>query len=271
MQRNSANIYDGPNMDKTPKLNPAKLTEDQRRQLDTWNQNKQIITNLEDMASIFQEFLNVLDKSTNSSDKNSQQMGSLLMDMREALNTMKAQKAPEMPDYAKPVVSAVSSLEKALTASIKAIDVKPEVNVAGAKVETVVDLSKIEKILKTELPKAFKDAIKLIPETEVPESDYTPLTELMNEISQKLDSIDTGVRLKPAGVNAKITNTSDITGALPLKAGTDFDLVTVTNTGATTDELHLTLGVAPVQTITITYATSSIPKVSDDIASVGFS
>lgn len=56
----------------------------------------------------------------------------------------------------------------------------------------------------------------------------------------------------------------------PLKPGTDFDLITVTNTSSTTDELALTLSAAPVQTVTITYRTSSIPKVSDDIASVGF-
>lgn len=248
------------NKTKKLQLNPAKLTPEQRDKLESWNQNKQVIQNLSDMADMMQEFISLLDKHLVTTDKTGQATGALLTDMRESLSAMKSKEAPKMPDYAKPVVAAVSKLETALTSAVKSIEVSPEVNVAAPNVSTTVDLKGVEKILKTEVPKAFKEAIKLIPEVEMPESDYTPLTTLMTEISEKLDSIDIGVRMKQAGVNAKITNTSDITNALPLNPGVDYDYLDVQQTDSDTETYVFKTGGSSgttVRTIVINYTSSA--------------
>lgn len=140
-------------------------------------------------------------------EKNSGNMGSLLIDIRESLDNMAAQEAPEAIDYSTPIVDAVLKLEKALNASIKTIDVKPNVNVASPNVKIDVpklDLSKIEKILKTDIPKAFQLAIKSIP-SETPD-DYTPLIVKFDEMFEILQSIDTASRMKPAPGVIKVTN-----------------------------------------------------------------
>ena len=255
---------------------PRKLTAEQRDRLDVWNQNKQIIRNLEDVASIAQDISQNIDKWQKGGDKSSKSVGALLTDIREAINKIASKEAPRMPDYAKPVVDAVSDLKTTLEASIKAIDVKPKVDVNAPNVNVKApDLSKIEKVIKT-VPDAFNDAIKKIPKTEIPESDYTPLLEVMTELSSKLDSIDTGVRLKPQQ-KVYATNSSnqlevDIAGGV-LTPGTDFDHLSITNSD--TDEDTLTFktggsGGTTVQTIVVTYA-SGAAKASDDLSALDWS
>jgi hypothetical protein len=91
--------------------------------------------------------------------------------------------APESPDYAKPVVSALDRV----IAEIKKQDIKPvfspEIKVSSPKVELPkIDLKGIEKLLKTEIPKAFKDSIKLIPQTVIPEQDDAEMQLLIQEL-----------------------------------------------------------------------------------------
>lgn len=258
---------------KNYKPDPLKLNEEQRAKLENWNQNKQKIKYLDDIAVISQDISNSIDSWKKEGAKNAKEMGGLLVDVRESLDVLKGKEMPDMPDYAKPVVKAVDELKKALKDSIKKIDVKPSVNLPAPNVNVEpVDLSKLESILKTDIPKAFKDSIKLIPETNIPESDYTPVTELMTEISNKLDSIDTGVRLKPqAHVYATNSNNqlivdTDSSGGT-LIPGSDFDYIDAQQTSSTVDTYVYKTGGSSgtnVRTITITYTDTnknSIDKV----------
>lgn len=149
--------------------------------------------------------LELLQMQITKGEKSTGDLGELLFEIRDALDTISNQETPESPDYAGPVVSAVSKLEKALSASIKGIDTKPQVNVAAPNVQVdapKIDLKGIEKVLKSDLPKAFNEAIANIPEA--PEKDYT---ELFKEMLARLEEIDTGVRLKQQTPNTvKVTN-----------------------------------------------------------------
>jgi len=109
--------------------------------------------------------------------------------------------APEAPDYAKPIVEALFKLENA----VKAQEVKPQVNVAAPNVNVdAPDLTAFNKILKEELPKAFADAIKLIPKTDVV---IPKAPDRWDEVLEKLESIDTASRMKPQAPNTvKVTN-----------------------------------------------------------------
>lgn len=178
-------------------IDKSRLTLDQQAQLEAYQQREQQLIKLEDIAVMVQNLITDTDgkKELAAVDK----LGVLLVDIRESLSSLNAKEAPETPDFAKPVVDAVMRLEQALSASLKAIDVKPQVTVAAPNVQVdapIVDLSKVEKVLAT-LPKAFEDAIKLIPKTEIPKDDYTPLLNAWNGIAKQLDSIDTATRLKP--------------------------------------------------------------------------
>jgi len=163
---------------------------------------------LQDIAAITHELL-VAVEDKDSMDK----MGTLLVDIREHLQAIKAKDAPEVPDFSKPVVQAVDKLEKALTIAIKKIEVKPEVNVAAPNVQVdapEVDLSGVEKILKKDLPKAFDDAVKKIPTT--PAIKLTPLEKVIREgndqIIEWLESIDHVSRKRTTFPGTmKVTNT----------------------------------------------------------------
>lgn len=166
---------------------------------------------LEEIAKKTQTVINELSNTRLKDDKNSGNMGSLLIDIRESLDAVFSKEDPEypeMPDYSKPVVEAVVKLEKALSSSIKSIDVKPKIDVASPVVKVDVpkiDIKGIEKILKTDIPKAFEKAIKLMPK-EMPE-DYTPLIAKFDEMAEILQSIDTASRLKPtAPKTVSVTN-----------------------------------------------------------------
>ena len=149
-------------------IDKSKLTLAEQAQLEAYQQREEQLTKLEDIAVMVQNLV------TESGGKKElaavDKMGVLLVDIREALAALNAKEAPETPDFAKPVVDAVKRLEQALGASLKAIDVKPQVNVAAPNVQVdapIIDLSKVEKVLAT-LPKAFESAIKLIPKVEIP-------------------------------------------------------------------------------------------------------
>lgn len=217
-------------MDKTkiPKLNQAKLTPEQRDKLDLWQQGQDQTQALQDIADITQEVLNVLDKQ--QSDESIANLGALLVDIRESLSTLKDKEALTIPDYAKPVVDAVSKLEQGLSASIKAIDIKPNVVVDAPQVNVDapsvnVDLKGVEKLLKTEVPKAFADAIQLIPQPE--REDNQPLLDAWQGISEQLLSIETATRMKPLPGSMTISNLSEVTQGIaddnPKYAAFQFD------------------------------------------------
>lgn len=189
---------------------PTKLTEEQRQALETYQQREDQLQALEDIAKMTQEVVNILDDQ--SKDKKVDNLGVLLTDIRESLSALKDKEAPETPDYAKPVVEAVSKLEKALSASIKGINFKPEIKVDAPAVNVSppgVDLKGVERAV-SGLSKSFQDAIKQIPKTEIPEQDYSPLLEAWEGISEQLVSIENATRLKPMPGSMTISNLSDI-------------------------------------------------------------
>lgn len=201
---------------------PTKLTEEQRQALETYQQREDQLQALEDIAKMTQEVVNILDDQ--KKDKSVDNLGVLLTDIRESLSALKDKEAPETPDYAKPVVEAVSKLEKALSASIKAINFKPEIKVDAPAVNVSppgVDLKGVERAV-SGLSKSFQDAIKQIPKTEIPEQDYSPLLEAWQGISAQLESIDTATRMKPVPGSMKVTN-ADGSPILPRATDTSQD------------------------------------------------
>lgn len=189
-------------MDNQPKINKATLTPEQRDKLEQYQQAETQLQTLEDIAKMTQEIINIVDDSGNV-DK----LGTLLIDIRETLGGLRDKEAPETPDYAKPVVDAVSKLEKALSASIKGIDVKPQIKVDAPAVNVnppSVDLKGVEKAV-SGLSKSFKDAIKDIPQ--VPKTDFKPLLSAWEGISAQLTSLENTTRMKPqAPTTLKVTN-----------------------------------------------------------------
>lgn len=251
-------------------FDPMKTTEEQRRAIEKFNQNKQMLQSLSDIAVMAQEVIMLMDDQKKDSTKSTKEMGALLTDMRESLAALKDKEAPETPDYAKPVVEAVSKLEKALAASIKAIDVKPQVRVDAPQVNVdspsvSVDLKGVEKVLKTDLPKAFKESMKLIPKPD--KFDPKPLLDAYKELGKKLDDIDTGVRLKPLPGSTKISN-------FPFTAGVDADYLVVTATDTDTDTLTYKLGGSTgnvVRTLVVNYSATDVEKISDTFSTFSWS
>lgn len=255
---------------KTP-YNPKKLTPEERDKLDSWNQNKQILAYLSDVADSLQA-LNILLKDSETGEvKNKKQVGALLIDIKESLTALRDREPTKQPDVAKPVVDALSKLETALTASMKAIDIKPVVNVPKGDVPQVnvaaPDFKPVEKILKADLPKAFGESIKLIPKPE--KFDPKPLLDAWDGIAEQLESIENAVRMKPLPGSMKINNTADnpIPVGLPTpQAGVDFDYIDVVATDSDTDTLTFKdggSGGSTVRTMTINYTSSSVDKISD--------
>jgi len=184
-----------------PKLDKSKLTEEQREKLEAYEHSQAMLQAMQDTAAMLQELIDVTDDGTKNTSR-LEALGAILTDSREQLIKLNAKEAPEAPDYAKPVVEALTKLEKA----VKSIEVKPEVKVDAPQVNVDtpsvdVDLSGIEKILKTDIPKAFKEAIASMPELEIPEA-----PDRWDDVIKWLKDIDTGVRMKPAPGLMKVTN-----------------------------------------------------------------
>jgi len=184
-----------------PRLDTKTLTLEQSVALEQYNLSltsaKQLIE-LRKLTDTVQGFLSEYDNETTS--KEIEKLGVVLLDVREALQDIKKREDPEQKDFSKPVVDAINKLEKAVN-----IEVKPQVNVSSPDVKVPpVDLKKIEKILKTDMPKAFEKAIKLVPET--PKADYKPLLDAWEGISEQLQSIETATRMKPQPGSMKVTN-----------------------------------------------------------------
>lgn len=239
-----------------PKIDPMKLDEEQRHKLEKWNQNKQIITYLSDVANMFQEVSTLLNEDSKEEKKTTKELGALIVDIRDNIVSLNNKETPEMPDTAKPIVDAVSKLEKALTKSIDGIEVKPSVSVAAPDVkvdapQVDVDLRGVEKILKTDLPKAFKDSMKLIPKPE--RFDPKPLLDAWKGISEQLTSLETATRLKPAPGATTISN-------LPFTPGVDANYLDVQQTDSDTETYVFKQGGVTgdvVRTIVVNYTSSA--------------
>jgi hypothetical protein len=154
------------------------------------------------------EVINVLDKQ--ASQDGIDKLGVLLVDMREAIKELTAKEAPEQPDTSKPVIDAISKLERALTSAVSS-QKAPVVNVPNQPAPVVnvdaPDFSKVEKALK-EIPAAFDKAIKGIT---IPENDDTNILQALSDLNEQLASIDTAVRMQPqapttVGISGNVTS-----------------------------------------------------------------
>lgn len=247
-------------MDNQPKINKATLTPEQRDKLEKYQQAETQLQTLEDIAKMTQEIINIVDDSGNV-DK----IGTLLIDIRETLGGLRDKEAPETPDYAKPVVDAVSKLEKALSASIKGIDVKPQIKVDAPAVNVSppsVDLKGVEKAV-DKLSGSFKDAIKLI---KIPENDDSALTEIMSNVLDQLSSIDKGVRTKPQAPNTiKVTNPDGTNVGGGKLVTVPFDYVGVAYPNSTTETYTYKTGGSggtTVATVTVVYTDATKANIS---------
>lgn len=205
----------------------SKLDPELQKKIEEWQKNspsyKQLQT-LEDLTAITQEIFGILEDNTTDTAKTAKELGATLLDIRDKLTSLNDKEMPEMPDHAKPVVGAIDELKKALTTSIKGIELRPDIKVASPDVKIPeVDLSALEKVVKTELPKAFKEAIKLIPETKIPENDYSELADLLRSQIDWLESIDIASRMKPtfpvSQLNTLVTKQDDIIAAIGTISG----------------------------------------------------
>lgn len=188
----------------------SKLDPQTRKLLEDVESRKPEVQSLAELKKVSQSLEGLsayLQKQNQTTEKTSLDLADVLLDVKEALDEFTSQEAPEQPDFSKPVVGAVEDLKTALTAAIKGIEVSPNVAAPNVKVDAPkIDLSGVEKAMK-EIPKALDAAIKKIPKTEIPKTDFTPLAKKFDAMLAKLDEIDTGVRMKPQTPNVmKVTN-----------------------------------------------------------------
>lgn len=189
------------------------LPDEFKQKLAKWEANKPAnlsLRALEDIALMVQDIGETVSQKGYGEDLT--QLGTVLLDIRETMQAIRDKEDPETPDVTTPLLKAFDKLEKAIKESVGKIDVKPElkpnINVEAPNVTVAaskVDTSKIESILKKDLPQAFSEAIAAIPQS--PETDNSRLEELLEEMSEQLTSIDTASRLKPQFPNTmKVTN-----------------------------------------------------------------
>ena len=213
----------------------SKLPEDLKAKLLKWEANnpanKQVQL-LTDIADLTQEMLTAMDDERKGSNKAIEHFGSLLVDMREQLTALNAKEAPETPDNSKPVIDAISKLEKALVAQKAPVVNVPKADAPIVNVDApnvTIDNKEISKILKTDLPKAFNQAISGIV---MPKTDNTETNQLLEQVAEQLASIDTGVRMKPQSPTTMgITGVTVVNGAIPITNATlteRFDLTSST-------------------------------------------
>lgn len=186
------------------KIDESKLTPEQRDQLESYNNTKKQLRHLEDTADIAQEILQTLDEQKEQGAKTLKEFGALFVDMREALKNIESKEDPESPDISKPIVEVLNKLQK----SFDGFKVNPEVKVSVPDIKVPEpDLAEFKKIVKTELPKAFEKAIKLIPKVEIPKTDHSDLLKAWEGISEQLVSIENATRMKPQfPTSLKVTN-----------------------------------------------------------------
>ena len=242
----------------------SKLDPQTRKLLEDVESRKPEVQSLAELKKVSQSLEGLsayIQRQNQTTEKTSGDIADVLLDVRDALDEFTSQEAPEQPDYAKPVVGAVEDLKTALTAAIKGIEVSPKVAAPNVKVEAPkLDLSGVEKAMR-EIPKALEAAIKKMPQTEIPETDLSPLVSKFDDMLAKLSEIDTGVRMKPQSPSTlKVTNPDGSPIGSSLTPGTDFDYIDCQQTSATVETyVYKQGGVSgtTVQTITVTYTDST--------------
>lgn len=246
-----------------PKINPAKLTPEQRDKLEVYARAEAQLQTINDIASMTQEVVNILDDQKN--DKKVDNLGVLLTDIRESLTAMKDKEDPETPDFSKPTVDAVKELQKELTKAISKIDTKPQIKVDAPAVNVSppsVDLKGVERAV-DKLSGSFKDAIKLI---KIPENDDSALTEIMSNVLDQLSSIDKGVRTKPQAPNTiKVTNPDGTNVGGGKLVTVPFDYVGVAYPNSTTETYTYKTGGSggtTVATVTVVYTDATKANIS---------
>ena len=252
----------------------SKLDPQTRKLLEDVESRKPEVQSLAELKKVSQSLEGLsayLQRQNQTTEKTSGDIADVLLDVRDALDEFTSQEAPEQPDYAKPVVGAVEDLKTALTVAIKGIEVSPKVAAPNVKVEAPkLDLSGVEKAMR-EIPKALEAAIKKMPQTEIPETDLSPLVSKFDDMLAKLSEIDTGVRMKPQSPSTlKVTNPDGSPIGSSLTPGTDFDYIDCQQTSSTVDTYVYKLGGASgttVRTVTVIYTSSA----KTDIDNVSYS
>lgn len=198
--------------------------------LEKWDKQKPLnrqVRAAEDTADMIQQMLDILERSDKGTDLFRKQASPILVDVREKLQEIASKESPKQDN--KDIIKALENVEKTL----KKIEVKPEFK-PTIKVDTPevnisppsVDLKGIEKILRSELPKAFAEAISKIPETEIPNTDFQPLVDQYQGMNEILSSIDTAVRIRPEFP----TNMTVKTGSTPVETTeTTYDVLIATD------------------------------------------
>jgi hypothetical protein len=237
-----------------PKIDPLKLTPDQRDKLEAYEQTEKQVRALQDIASMMQELIDVTDDGTQNTAK-LESLGAIFVDVREQLIKLNQKEAPEAPDYAKPIVEAISKLEKEFTKA-KEVNVRvdaPDVHVEQPPIN--VDLKGVETILKEDVPKAFAQAISSIPQMEFPE-----IPDKWDDVIKLLKSIDVASRLKPqfpvSQLNEINNSISSLVTSSPLAPGVDYDYLDVQQTDTDTETYEFKTGGSggtTVRTIVVNY------------------
>ena len=218
---------------------------------------------LADIANMTQELVSVADetsKSTSDTSKQLSALGAVLDDSRQQLMQLNKKEVPESPDYAKPVVNALDRV----IAEIKKQQIKPvfnpEIKVNTPKIELPnIDLKGIERLLKVEIPKAFNDSIKLIPQTIIPEKDDAELQLLLQELIAVTTEVrDKRIPIPSAPKQMVVTNTNGTpVGNSFGISGYDYFSYT---SGSTTDTYTFKSGGSSgttVSTVVLTYTNST--------------
>lgn len=196
-----------------------------------YNPQTQQLQTLEDIANIVQELLNVTDDSKKTSEGQIKALGAVLDDSRQQLIALNKKETPEAPDQTKLFTPLFDKLSREISGQLAKLDVKPQVNLPAPQVKVdapqvnvsppSVDLKGIEKILKSDIPKAFSKAIGQIPET--PEVDQQPILDALSELRDWLKSIDDASRKKPLPGNMGImANGSVVSTSNPLPTNATF-------------------------------------------------
>lgn len=179
----------------------SRLTPEVRQLLEEAEQNspenRQLVV-LNGLAEFLKLLVDGVNQLSNETLTDTEQVTQGLSELRDTVKEFQSA-MPELPDYSKPIVSAVDDLQKSLTKEIKKLELSPTIEGPNVSVEApAVDLSGVEKVIKKDLSKAFNDAIKSIPKTEVnvPETDLTVVEERLSEMLEWLQSIDTASRMK---------------------------------------------------------------------------
>lgn len=240
----------------------ADLPDDLQAKLLKWDANKpenRSVRALEDIASMTQAVLDVL--SEKPDDTAAKEMGVILVDMRESLAAIKSKESPEMPDYSKPLLAGLQKLEKAFTDALGKVrpEFKPNIQVESPNVTvepSVVDLKGVEKVLKQDIPRAFKEAVALIPVT--PAVKLMPLEELLKQMSEQLQSIDTATRMKPQSPAVlKVTNPDGSPIGMGRLVTERFDSVVASYPTTSTEVYSYSYQNATVAEVTVTYSDST--------------